>query len=68
MIRIKLREILDERKLSQSKLSRISDVSLNTIQLLCRDPYRDPFLSTIERLAKALNLRMCDLYEIEDDQ
>jgi DNA-binding Xre family transcriptional regulator len=65
MIRLKLKEVLEERKISQSKLSRIADVSLNTIQCLTKDPYHSARLVTLERLSSALNLHPDDLYEVE---
>jgi len=68
MIRLKIKEVLQEKNVSQSKLSRLADVSLNTIQAMCHNPYHDPALSTLERIAKALRVRMCDLYEIVPDE
>ena len=67
MIRLRLREILSEKKLSQSKLSRMADVSLNTIQAIYHDPYRDVSMSTLEKLARALNVPVSDLYEVLPD-
>ncbi|MBV9230502.1 MAG: helix-turn-helix transcriptional regulator, partial [Chloroflexi bacterium] len=56
-----------EKKMSQSKLSRLADVSLNTIQTIYHDPYHDVLLSTLERLAKALSVNVSDLYEVLPD-
>jgi DNA-binding Xre family transcriptional regulator len=67
MIRLKLREVLQEKKISQSKLSRMADVSLNTIQAMYHNPYHDAVLSTLDRLAKALRVNVCDLYEVVPD-
>ncbi len=67
MIRLKLKEVLQEKKISQSKLSRLADVSLNTIQAMYHDPYHDAVLSTLDRLARALNVNVCDLYEVLPD-
>jgi DNA-binding Xre family transcriptional regulator len=64
MIRLKLKEILQEKKISQSKLSRMADVSLNTIQAMYHDPYHDAVLSTLDKLAKALRVSVSDLYEV----
>jgi DNA-binding Xre family transcriptional regulator len=68
MIRLRLKEILAEKKISQSKLSRMADVSLNTIQAIYHDPYKDVTMSTLERLAKALNVPISDLYEVLPDE
>jgi DNA-binding Xre family transcriptional regulator len=67
MIRLKLKEVLQEKKISQSKLSRMADVSLNTIQAIYHNPYHDAVLSTLDRLAKALGVNICDLYEVISD-
>jgi DNA-binding Xre family transcriptional regulator len=68
-IRLKVREVIMQKNITQSKLSRIADVPLNTIQVLYHNPYHDPKLSTLYRLAKALGVTVNDLYEvvIEED-
>ena len=63
MLRLRIKEVLEERNVSQSRLSRIADVSLNTIQEMTHDPLRDAKLSTLHRIAKALKLTVLDLYE-----
>jgi DNA-binding Xre family transcriptional regulator len=68
MIRLKLKEVLQEKKISQSKLSRMADVSLNTIQAMYHNPYHDAVLSTLDRLARALSINVCDLYEVLPDE
>ena len=68
MIRLKLKEVLQEKNISQSKLSRMADVSLNTIQAIYHNPYHDAVLSTLDRLAKALRVSVCDLYEVVPDE
>ncbi len=45
------------------KLSRISDVSFNTIRRISNDPTYSPTLNTLERIARALNVPISDLYE-----
>jgi DNA-binding Xre family transcriptional regulator len=67
MIRLKLKEVLQERKISQSKLSRMADVSLNTVQAMYHNPHHDAVLSTLDRLAKALRINVNDLYEVLPD-
>lgn len=68
MIRLKLKEVLQEKKISQSKLSRMADVSLNTIQAMYHNPYHDAVLSTLDRLARALSVNVCELYEVLPDE
>lgn len=64
MIRLRLKEVLQEKNVSQSKLSRLADVSLNTIQAMYHNPLHDPALSTLHRIATALHVQICDLYEV----
>ncbi len=68
MVRIKLKEILEQRKMSMGKLSRISDVSFSTIRRLCNDPTYSPTLNILERIAKSLNVPLSDLYEELPDE
>lgn len=67
MIRLKIKEVLQEKKVSQSKLSRLADVSLNTIQAMYHNPSHDPSLSTLVRLAEALKVDIHELYEVLPD-
>jgi transcriptional regulator with XRE-family HTH domain len=64
VIRLKLRETLKERNISMGKLSRMSDISFMTISRMCNNPTTySPTLDTLQRIAKALNVPMSDLYE-----
>jgi putative transcriptional regulator len=65
MLRLRIKEVLAEKKMSQSKLSQKAEVSLNTIQELIHDPYRDIKLSTLDKIAQALGVAITDLYERE---
>ena len=67
MIRLKIKEVLLEKNVSQSKLSRLADVSLNTIQAMYHNPSHDPALSTLVRIANALKVDIHDLYEVLPD-
>ncbi len=39
MLRLRVREVAQEKGISMSKLSRIADVNYKTIQTIWRDPY-----------------------------
>ena len=67
MIYLKIKEVLQEKNVSQSKLSRLADVSLNTIQAMYHNPTHDPALSTLVRIAAALKVDIHDLYEVLPD-
>jgi DNA-binding Xre family transcriptional regulator len=68
MLRLRIKEVLEQKKISQSKLSHMAYLSLNTIQELIHDPYRDVKLSTLDKIARALDVPICELYEREKEQ
>jgi DNA-binding Xre family transcriptional regulator len=68
MIRLKVKEIAEQRKISMTRLSRIADVNYKTIRAVFYDPYRDVAYSTLLKLAKALGVRVEDLVEVEPDE
>jgi len=63
MYRLKVREIADAKGISMSKLQRDADVAFRTVKLIFRDPYRDINLSTLDKLAQALGVSICDLID-----
>ena len=67
MIRLRLKEVLQEKHMSQSKLSRLADVSISTIQDLYHNRQRDPAISTLERIARVLQVEISELYEVLPD-
>lgn len=67
-IRLKVKDVITQKHITQSKLSRVADVPLNTIQMLYHHPYHDPKLSTLYRLAKALGVTVNDLYEVVEEE
>ena len=50
MVRLRLKEVLEEKNISQSKLSRMADVSLNTIQEMIHNPYHDVRINTLDKI------------------
>ncbi len=67
MIRLKVREIADARRINMAKLSRMADVNYNTIRAIYNNPNRDVAVTTLEKIAKALKVEVTDLYEIVPD-
>ncbi len=63
MIRIRLKEVLEEKHISMSKLSRLSDLSFATISRIINDKNYSPTLNTLERIARALDVPLSELYE-----
>jgi len=67
MIRIRLKEVLQQKGMSMSMLSHKSEVSFSTISRIINDKNYSPTLNTLEPLAKALNVEISDLYEHTPD-
>lgn len=68
MIKLKVREIADARRINMAKLSRMADVNYNTIRAIYDNPNRDVAVTTLEKIAKALKVEVTDLYEIIPDE
>jgi len=68
MIRLKVKEIAESRGFNMSSLSRASDVSFLTIKRIWREPFRGVNTTTLERLAKALDVSVSDLFEEVPDE
>jgi DNA-binding Xre family transcriptional regulator len=60
---IRLREVAQERGLDISKISRRADLNYKTVFQLWHDPHRDVTLHTLEKMAKALGVRVTDLLD-----
>jgi DNA-binding Xre family transcriptional regulator len=67
MVILKVREVAESKGINMSKLSRIADVSYNTTQALFHNPQHDVSIYILERIAKALNVKICDLIEETSD-
>ena len=62
-VRLKVREIAEQKGYNISTLSRKSDVGLSTVRRLWHDPYRHVDFYVLERLAKALDVPVTALIE-----
>jgi DNA-binding Xre family transcriptional regulator len=66
MVKYRLNKVLKEKGVSQGKLSRMADVSLSTIQRLSAEGSTyNASMEVLERIAKALGVKISDLYEEE---
>jgi len=68
MITLKVREIAEAKRINMAKLSRMADVNYNTIRAIYDNPHRDVAVTTLEKIAKALKVKVTDLYEILPDK
>lgn len=56
-----IKKLRQEKGISQDKLSKMADISLNTVVKLELDQSPNPTLETIQKLAKALDVSIDDL-------
>jgi DNA-binding Xre family transcriptional regulator len=63
MIRLKVKEVAEQKKISMTRLSRIADINYKTIRALFSDPYRDVAYSTLLKLSRALEVPLEALVE-----
>jgi transcriptional regulator with XRE-family HTH domain len=62
MLRLRVKEIAEARGITKAKLARLADLGTMTINDLWVES-RDPRLSTLEKVARALGVRVTDLFE-----
>jgi DNA-binding Xre family transcriptional regulator len=63
MLRLKVKDIAEEKGITMTKLSHRSEISFNTVKSIFRNPYRTINTDTLERLAVALGVTPADLIE-----
>ncbi len=68
MIRLRVKEIAEQKKISMTRLSRIADVNYKTVHAIFTNPYRDVTYSTLDKLARALGVTIPDLVEHLPDE
>ncbi len=68
MVRLKIREIAEAKKINMSKLSRMADVNYNTIRAIWDNEKKDVNVSTLEKIARALKVELSELIEVLPDE
>ncbi len=68
MLRLRVKEVAEDKGISMTKLSQRSEVSYNIVKAIFRDPYRVVTTETIQRLAKALGVPATELLEDVPDE
>lgn len=63
MLKLRIKELAIAKDFNQSTLSRASDVPLDTIRRVWRNPYYEVRLSTLNKIAKALDVDPRELIE-----
>lgn len=56
-----IRKLREQKGISQDKLSKLADISLNTIAKLELDDSPNPTIETLQKIAKALDVNVEDL-------
>ncbi len=56
MLRLKVKEVAQSKGFSMGELSRKSNVAYNTIKLIYREPFREVTTTTLNKIAKALDV------------
>ena len=56
-----IKKLRQEKDISQDKLSKLADISLNTVVKIELDQSPNPTLETIQKLAKAFGVSLDDL-------
>lgn len=67
MIRLRVKEIATQKNISQGRLSRESNIDINTVRDILRDPTKNITLATLDRLARALQVDARELIEYSPD-
>ncbi len=62
-MKLRVKELAISKGFNQSTLSRASDVPLDTIRRIWRNPYYEVRLSTLNKIAEALEVPPTDLFE-----
>jgi transcriptional regulator with XRE-family HTH domain len=64
MRRLRVKELAEQRGITQSKLMRMADLNMKTVQGLYREPNRiNVAYLTLEKVAKALDVSIDELFE-----
>lgn len=66
-IRLRLKEILEERGMTQRELARKMNIRPNTISHLCSGKVNAVYFDTLEHICKTLDIDLHDIIVMEDD-
>jgi transcriptional regulator with XRE-family HTH domain len=67
-VRLKVKEIAQQKGVSQGRLSRLSDVDIKTIKRIYRDSMTIVTTETLGKIATALNIDASELIENAPDE
>ena len=61
--RLRVKEVATKKGISMTKLSQRSEVAYNTVRRIFKEPYTDVNISTLQKLADVLGVKVNDLIE-----
>jgi lambda repressor-like predicted transcriptional regulator len=67
-LRLKVKEVAEEKGFSMGRLERLANLSHPTVRDIFRNPYKEVTTTTLAKLATALGVPVCALYEEVPDQ
>ena len=68
-LRLRVKEIAEQKGMSMGKLERLADLSHPTVRDIFRVPYKEVTTTTLVKLATALGVPVADLFEeVSDDR
>jgi transcriptional regulator with XRE-family HTH domain len=68
MFRLRVKQVIEARKISMSKLSRRVDVPYNLIRRMVNDPNYIPSIPTLSKVARYLGIPMDDLWYDDEEE
>jgi len=66
-VRLRIKEVAQEKGYSMNSLSRATDISFNTIKRLWKQPYSGVTIETLAKIARVLQVDISDLTEYEEE-
>jgi transcriptional regulator with XRE-family HTH domain len=67
-VRLRVREIAQEKGMSRTRLHHDSEVAYTTIRAIFKDPHTEVTITTLARLAEALGVPTATLIEDENEE
>jgi transcriptional regulator with XRE-family HTH domain len=63
----KLKRILQEKGINQSKLARMTNLEICQVSNICNGKQKTIYLNTAKRIAKALNMTLDEIFSDENE-
>ena len=63
MLRLRVKEVAEEKGFNMAQLSRKADIDLRTLRRIYRNPTAEVSTATLNRIADALGVKVTDLLE-----